>query len=146
VCVAKGKPPIVGFVPFGTIPWMKDYVGGQSYPNVRPYLYGSLAKPTTLWQKTLNIIYYIVDDIIRHFHFFPVCQHIAEKYVGEKIMSLRELERTISVTLINSHHAIDGGIPLPPNGIEIGGMHAQAESPVRINTKYSEVRNDKYFS
>jgi len=119
---------------------MKDYIGGPNYPNVRSYLYGSLIQLTTIWQKTLNAIYFILDDIVRHFYFFPVCQHIAEQYVGQKLTSLHELEKTISILLINTHCAINDGIPLPPNAIEIGGMHAQAQSPVKINTKYSEVR------
>jgi len=82
----------------------------------------------------------MIDDIIRHFYFFPTCQRIAEQYVGQTITSLRELEKTISVILINTHYVINDEIPLPSNAIEIGGMHAQMQSPVRINTKYSEVK------
>ncbi|XP_024891748.1 uncharacterized protein LOC112467385 isoform X2 [Temnothorax curvispinosus] len=41
--VAKGKPSVVGYIPFGPAPWLKDYVGGPNYPTVRPYP-GSIAK------------------------------------------------------------------------------------------------------
>jgi len=103
-------------------------------------MFKSLVKLTTIWQKTLNAVYFMIDDIIRHFYFFPTCQRIAEQYVGQTITSLRELEKTISVILINTHYVINDEIPLPSNAIEIGGMHAQMQSPVRINTKYSEVK------
>ncbi|KMQ88824.1 udp-glucuronosyltransferase 2b1, partial [Lasius niger] len=123
--IAKGKPPVVGCVPFGTAPWFKYYIGGPHYPTVRSYPYKDLAKPINLWQKSLNALYYIVGDFIRHFYYTPNSQRIAEQYIGHKIRPLHELEKNITIVLINTHSAFEPGIPLPPNAIEIGGLHAQ---------------------
>ncbi|KAG5338450.1 UD2C1 glucuronosyltransferase, partial [Acromyrmex heyeri] len=124
--IAKGKPPIVGYIPFGPAPWLKDFIGGPSYPTVRPYTHAAIAKPVDLWQRTWNTLYYIMDDLIRHYYFLPTVQRLAEKYVGHAIRPLYEIEKdSINIVLINSHPAFDSGIPLPPNTLEIAGLNAQ---------------------
>ncbi|RLU25699.1 hypothetical protein DMN91_001856 [Ooceraea biroi] len=130
--VAKGKP-VVGFIPLGTVPWLKDYIGGPNYPNVRSYMNAAIARPVNIWQRTLNVLYYIADDFLRHYYYLPASQRLAEQYVGHKIRPLHEIEKSINIILVNSHSTFDNGIPLPPNAIEIGGMHAQVQSAIEIN-------------
>ncbi|RLU25700.1 hypothetical protein DMN91_001857 [Ooceraea biroi] len=113
--VAKAKPPIVGFIPFGPAPWLKEYIDCPNYPNMRPY-----------------------GRFYRYYYFFPASQRLAEQYVGHKIKPLRELEKTISIVLINSHFTFDNAIPLPPNTIEVGGMHAQVQSTTGVDATYYE--------
>jgi len=55
----------------------------------------------------------------------PISQRIAERYIGHEIRPLHELEKNITILLINTHPAFEPAIPLPPNAIEIGGLHAQ---------------------
>ncbi|XP_011338875.2 UDP-glucuronosyltransferase 2B19 [Ooceraea biroi] len=131
--VAKGKP-VVGFIPLGTVPWLKDYIGGPNYPNVRSYMNAAIARPVNIWQRTLNVLYYIADDFLRHYYYLPASQRLAEQYVGHKIRPLHEIEKSINIILVNSHSTFDNGIPLPPNAIEIGGMHAQVQSAIEINS------------
>ncbi|KYN13191.1 UDP-glucuronosyltransferase 2B19 [Trachymyrmex cornetzi] len=129
--VAKNKPPIVGYIPFGPVPWLKDFIGGPSYPTVRPYTYVAIATPIGLSQRTWNTLYYIVDDLIRHYYFLPTVQRLAEKYVGHAIRPLHEIEKdSINIVLLNSHSTFDSGIPLPPNTLEIAGLNAQAIKPI----------------
>ncbi|XP_025990738.1 UDP-glycosyltransferase UGT5 isoform X2 [Solenopsis invicta] len=128
--VAKGKPPIVGYIPFGPAPWLKDFVGGPSYPTIRPYTHAAIAKPIGLWLRTLNVLYYIADNCIRHYYFLPIVQRIAEEYMGHAIRPLHEIEKdSINIVLINTHSAFEPGIPLPPNTLEIAGLNAQAVEP-----------------
>ncbi|XP_018316261.1 UDP-glucuronosyltransferase 1-7C-like [Mycetomoellerius zeteki] len=138
---AKGKPPIVGYIPFGPVPWLKDFIGGPSYPTVRPYMHVAIAKPVGLWQRTWNTLYYIMDDLIRHYYFLPTVQRLAEKYVGHTIRPLHEIEKdSINIVLLNSHPAFESGIPLPPNTFEIAGLNAQTIKPIdgEIVVTYSE--------
>ncbi|RLU25852.1 hypothetical protein DMN91_002013 [Ooceraea biroi] len=69
---------------------------------------------------------------------FIPSQRLAEQYVGHKIKPLRELEKTIRIVLINSHFTFDNGIPLPPNAIEVGGMHAQVQSVIGVDASHYE--------
>lgn len=136
--VAKGKPPVVGFIPFGPAPYIKDFIGGPHYPTIRPYTYATIAKPEGLWQKTCNTLYYIADDLVRHYYYMPNSQQIAERYIGHKIRPLHEIEKNITIVLINTHSAFEPGIPLPPNAIEIGGLHAQPTGEEAVT--YPDVR------
>lgn len=148
VQVAKGKPPIVGFIPFGAAPWLKHYIGGPSYPSVRPYVHSDLAGvPVGLWERTWNVFYYIMDDLIRQYHFLPASQQVAERYVGHKIRPLHEIEKNINIMLINTHSPFDNAIPLPPNALEIGGMHAQIVQPIdgEVPVTYPEVDIISFF-
>jgi len=145
--VAKGKPPIVGFIPFGPAPWLKVYIGGPNYPTVRPYTHAAVAKPIGLWQRTWNVLYYIVDDLIRWYYYLPISQRLAEEYMGHAIRPLHEIEKdSINIVLINSHPAFESGIPLPPNALEVAGLNAQAVQPIagEVVVMYPEVK--KLFS
>ncbi|XP_011705694.1 PREDICTED: UDP-glucuronosyltransferase 1-9-like [Wasmannia auropunctata] len=129
--VAKGKPPAVGYVPFGPAPWIKDYVGGSNYPTVRSFPYVAIAKPVGLWQRTWNVLYYVADDLLRHYYYLPIIQRQTEKYMGHAIRPIHDIEKdSINIVLINSHSAFDSGIPLPPNALEIAGLNAQTVQPI----------------
>ncbi|XP_070530389.1 UDP-glycosyltransferase UGT5-like isoform X2 [Cardiocondyla obscurior] len=123
--IAKGKPFLVGLCPMGSAPWLKDFIGGPSYSNIRPYTSSVSAKPVGLWQKTWNTIYYTVDDLLRQYYYMPNVQRIAEEYIGHSIRPLHEIDKRIDIILINSHPTFESAIPLPPNTLEVGGMHVQ---------------------
>lgn len=123
----------MGFVPFGLAPWFHDYVGGINYPTVRPHCHVEIAKPENLWERTWNTINFIADDMFRHYYYMPQSQRAAERYVGHKIRPLQEIEKDISILLFNTHPAFEPGIPLPPNALEIGGIHAQNSNPQAID-------------
>lgn len=120
----------MGFIPFGPAPWLKDYIGGPNYPSVRPYSHADFARPEGFWQRTQNVLCYIMDDFHRHYHYMPIVQQFAEQYIGHEIRPLYEIGRNVSMVLINTYSAFEPGIPLPPNVMEIGGMHAQTAQPV----------------
>lgn len=68
----------------------------------------------------------MVDNLIRHYYYLPTVQRMAEEYVGHSIRPLHEIEKDrINIVLINSHSAFEPAIPLPPNTLEIGGLHIQ---------------------
>lgn len=132
----------MGYIPFGPAAWLKDFTGGSSYPTVRPYCHANLAKPEGFWQRMQNVMYFMVDDLIRHYHYMPLVQQLAKQYVGHEIRPLYEIGRNVSIVLINTYSAFEPGIPLPPNVMEIGGMHAQAAKPVADEVT---IRTSKYL-
>lgn len=138
----------MGFIPLGTASWLKDFIGGPSYPTVRPYMSAAITKPEGLWQRTKNVLYYIMDDFIRHYYFLPAVQRLAQEYVGHSIRPLHEIEKdSISIVLINSHSAFESGIPLPPNALETGGLHVQTVRPIAgdVVVTYSEVKEVIFY-
>ncbi|KAG5343789.1 UDB28 glucuronosyltransferase, partial [Acromyrmex charruanus] len=107
--IAKGKPLIVGYIPYSPAPWLKDLIGSPSYTTV-------LMHTTTYF---------------RHYYYLPIMQRLAEKYVDHTIRPLHEIEKnSINIVLLNSHPAFEYGIPLPPNTLEIAGLNAQTIKPI----------------
>lgn len=139
---AKGKPPVVGYIPFGVAPWLNVLVGGPNYPSVRPFPSAPIATLESLWKRTWNVLHYITDDLMRQFYYLPNMQRIAEEYVGHEMRPLHEIEKNINIVLINSHPSFEPAIPLPPNTLEVAGLNAQAMQPIAGETvvKYPEVR------
>lgn len=83
-----------------------------------------------------------MDDLIWLYYYIPISQQITNRYIGHEIRSLHEIEKNISIILINTHSAFEPGIPLPPNAIEIGGLHAQTVQRIadEETTTYPDVR------
>ncbi|KAF7399117.1 hypothetical protein HZH68_007709 [Vespula germanica] len=128
---AEGNPPVIGYVPFGNVPWLKDYIGGSSYPAIRPYVHIYMGIPVTIWDRTLNFICYVLDDLFRHYYMMPINQKLTNILAGKELRPLTEYERNISIVFINTHYSFEPAIPLPPNAIEIAGIHAQTAQPIR---------------
>lgn len=49
---------------------------------------------------------------------------------GDNIPSVSELAKKVSLLFVNSHFAYHGARPLPPQVIEIGGVHIKPERPI----------------
>lgn len=123
--MARGKPAIVGFVPLGVAPWVTDSTGGTNYPAFKPYVHSSVSSLENVWQRTLNTLYYKLDDVLRRYYYMPIVEAQAEKFIGRRAKNFLDLEKDVSVVLVNSHSSYDVAVPLPQNVIEIGGMHVQ---------------------
>jgi glucuronosyltransferase len=48
---------------------------------------------------------------------------IAKKYFGNSTSLPSEIERNISLVMVNTHFSVDYPRPLVPAMIEVGGMH-----------------------
>ncbi|KYM82014.1 UDP-glucuronosyltransferase 2B17 [Atta colombica] len=95
--IAKSKPPIVGYIPFSPAPWLKDLIGGPSYPTVRPYAYLPIAKPIDLWQRTWNtkktVLYYSIVIL----HGIPLSPNILE-IAGLNVQAIKPIDGEIVIT------------------------------------------------
>lgn len=87
--------------------------------------------PVTIWDRTRNFICYVLDDLFRHYYMMPINQKLTNILAGKELRPLTEYERNISIVLINTHYSFEPAIPLPPNAIEIAGIHAQTAQPIR---------------
>lgn len=50
-------------------------------------------------------------------------QDLLKQYLGNDLPPLSDMANNISALLVNSYYATHGGILLPPNVIEVGGLH-----------------------
>ena len=109
---------------------VKDFAGGTNYPAYKPYHHSTDSTLSNVWKRTLNAVYYTLDDILRHYYYFPIVEKQAEKFTGRKTRKFGDIEKDVSIVLVNTHSSFDIGVPLPANVIEIGGMHVAKSKPL----------------
>ncbi|XP_025163006.1 UDP-glucuronosyltransferase 2B9 isoform X1 [Harpegnathos saltator] len=77
----------------------------------------------SLWHRIKNFIrlwrhiHYVLN------HYMQRQQAIAEKYLGKGIPNVNEMEKNMSIMLVNQQEITMFVRPLPPNLIQFGGLH-----------------------
>lgn len=76
------------------------------------------------------------------FHYYTSGQTaLMKKYLGlPGIRDIRELEKTVALALVNSHHSLFGIRPTTPALIEVAGLHLHKEEP-----KLNPVNRSTFF-
>lgn len=84
----------------------------------------------TLYQRIINVF------LTKTFLFFGYNIHLSgsrsifKRLINPECPSLLELEKTISLVFINSHPSFNYPRTLPPQVIEIGGLHCRPPKPL----------------
>lgn len=60
----------------------------------------------------------------------PQGNEFSKKYLGEDILKEQDMDYRTSLLLSNSHFSFTRPRPLPPNVIEIGGIHITEDKPL----------------
>uniref|UniRef100_A0A8D8VIS9 Ecdysteroid UDP-glucosyltransferase n=1 Tax=Cacopsylla melanoneura TaxID=428564 RepID=A0A8D8VIS9_9HEMI len=74
---------------------------------------------------------------------------IRKKFPNKRIPKIQDLLNNCSLVLTNTHYTINSARPLPPNVVEIGGVHLK--TPKKLNGDFEKFLNDSkdgviYFS
>lgn len=80
----------------------------------------------------------------KEINFFNECsrdqQYYVNKYLGADLPHFTELEKSISLLLVNSHFSINGIKPKVQSEVEIGGIHIKNNTAaVELVTAYLEI-------
>ncbi|XP_044263385.1 UDP-glycosyltransferase UGT5-like [Tribolium madens] len=116
-----GNPPIIGVNPFINQPNLFRNIW-QSYI---PFITHSFGAKISFWQKLKSVVFMILLEVTRLTHYIPRQQELAENYFGPMKSSILEIEKNMSLMLINYNPIFNYVEALPPNMIPIGGLHIQ---------------------
>ena len=102
--------------------WMHDYVGNPSNLASEPSNFARSTFPMTFFKRLENVMLsnYIKWAFDRHVRYQDA--HV-EKAFGPGFPNVNELQRDISLTLVNYHHALNGVRAFTPAVIPVGGIH-----------------------
>lgn len=56
---------------------------------------------------------------------------VVQRVLGDPTVSLSELEKNVSMVLVNSHYSLGHPRPLMPNVVEVGAMHCRPARPLQ---------------
>nr|UEN71108.1 UDP-glucosyltransferase 332G1 [Meteorus pulchricornis] len=114
--------PVVGIVTSRMQDWLHDPLGVPLHTAYMPSLFTTSSQSMTFMERLRNTFW--VKILIAQINYYveKECEHV-EKFFGRRLSSMSELYDDISLVLVNSHHSINGIMPMPPGVIEVGGLH-----------------------
>ena len=86
----------------------------------------------TFFQRLHNFIFSMTDILIREFYYLPAMNKMAHKYFSHlsNLPTIQDLEKSISIILVNNHVAMFKPRPLMHGIIDIAGAHIKPLKPL----------------
>lgn len=131
--------PIVAASSAVEYPWVSAFTGNNDNAAVVPNALFTAFGQMDFWQRLKNtIIYY--NEIWK---FQKLTEHSQtesmRKYINPNLPNIREVEKSVALTLVNSHPILYGVKPVLPTLVQVGGLHVEESdsklSPVMCKKK-----------
>ncbi|XP_011194876.2 UDP-glucosyltransferase 2 [Zeugodacus cucurbitae] len=130
----KFKCPVVTLGTLGYTDNMDHAMGLLTPWATVPHLLVSYTDQMTFAQRAYNTYLSIYDALFRSWYYIPKMQEMAERHFGAYIDGplphVIDLERNISMMLINSHRSTDVPRPSMPGLIDVAGVHIKQPKPL----------------
>lgn len=128
----KFKAPVIAISSCYMFPWVPDRFGIPANPSYVPDFYsGGYSKHMNLYQRVKNTFYKTIGRLFFHFILKAKLTDLIRKHFGEDIPPVDQLFKHISIYFVNTHFSFYGGQPLPPQVVDISGVHLK--QPTTLN-------------
>ncbi|XP_017795599.1 PREDICTED: UDP-glucuronosyltransferase 2C1-like [Habropoda laboriosa] len=123
------KTPVAIAVSFLSIPYVDDFMGNPLSYSFFPGFFNEKPVVDTFYDRLQNFLLNYPE--ILKFHYYTSDQtDMMKKYLGlPHIPNVRELEKNVSLALVNSHHNFYGIRPLVNTVVDVGGLHVEKDQP-----------------
>jgi len=128
--VDKFKAPFIAWTTSPIFVWSADRMGASSHPAYIPVL-------MTQYGTYMNFMERMYNTLLRSIAFYKyytdstiLSQEIASKHYMSS-SSLEKLVFKTSFLFVNTHYTVWGSRPLPPNIVELGGIHVKPSKPLK---------------
>ena len=124
------KAPTILFSPNVMFPGRAKLLGDDDHHSYVPFLLSSFTDRMTLYQRTVN--YLLTKLFYFTSHDLPIntVHSIIKRMVNPDCPKLEELEKNFSLVLTNSHPVFNFPRVLPPQVVEVGGIHCRPANPL----------------
>lgn len=129
--VQKFKAPFIYVTTSGLTPWTADLVGSPENPAYVPNQYLSYGDHMTLWERTVNTLVRLASPYLRNHLVLNKLDAVVQRVLEDPTVSLSELEKNVSLVMVNSHYSLGHPRPLMPNVVEVGAMHCRPALPLQ---------------
>ncbi|XP_055917568.1 UDP-glucosyltransferase 2 [Eupeodes corollae] len=135
----KFNAPIVTIGTMGYADNMDHTMGLLTPLSIVPHLLLSYTDNMSFKERAYNTYLSLYDYVFRRWHYMPQMQDMAERHFKDAIKgplpSVRDLEKNISLMLVNSHRSLDLPRPSMPGLVDIGGIHIKPAKPLPKDLK-----------
>lgn len=119
-------------------PWISSFTSGAENLAVYPHLLHPVRKKKmSFWDRLENV--YTYQRMLHKFHASTEEYQTKAmiKYLSPNIPNIREVEKNVSLLLVNTHPVMNGVKPVTSAVVQIAGLHIEANeevlSPVRVH-------------
>lgn len=114
--------PVVAITSSPILPYANEPLGNPLNTAYVSEIEDGSISHMNFWQRLRNTIktwkiYY------ESRYYTEIQDDVVKKYFGPEMPGIRQLEREISLLLVNSHHTLNGIRPMTPAVVEVGGLH-----------------------
>ncbi|XP_077291582.1 UDP-glycosyltransferase UGT5-like isoform X2 [Arctopsyche grandis] len=131
----KYKAPVVAISTMGFHQYIGDFMGSPLQLAYMPHEFLRSRGRLGLLDRLQNLYYTVYDLIGRRLVMLPRHEKLVDKHFEfpETRPSIYELQRKVSLVLLNTHFSIDTVRPQVPGIVEIGGVHIKKPKPLPQN-------------
>lgn len=127
------KAPLITFSPNMIMPGVATSLGDQEHTSYVPFVFTHYTDKMDLWQRTMNTlitrIYQLYSQFINQFTILP----IVRKHGLPDCPPLEDIAKNVTVVFTNTHPSFTYPRSLPPQVVEIGGIHCRPAKPLPSN-------------
>ncbi|KAH8400897.1 hypothetical protein KR009_001681, partial [Drosophila setifemur] len=120
--------PVITITTFGITNYLSQLFGIVSPWSYVPHAYMPYSDRMSLWERIGNVAMSGTEDLIREFSYYPQQNAVLQKHfsgVLDTVPTIKELQRNISLVLLNSYMPLTSPRPVSYNMISVGGLHIQ---------------------
>ncbi|XP_034472230.1 uncharacterized protein LOC117779980 [Drosophila innubila] len=124
------QAPVVALSSCAMMPWHYERMGAPIIPSHIPALFLGQSQDMDLGGRLANWFSFHALNFMYKWYSIPAADALVQYKFGHDMPSVGELAKNTSVFLVNQHYSLSGPKPLPPNVIEVGGLHIQKSKPL----------------
>ncbi|ALC39363.1 CG17322, partial [Drosophila busckii] len=124
------KAPVVALSSSALMPWHYERMGAPQIPSYISALFLGQQQPMDFGGRLTNWLTIHSLNWLYSLFSVPSADAFLRQRFGPGMPSTAKLVRNTSIMLVNQHYALSGARPLPPNVIEVGGLHLKQPRPL----------------
>ncbi|KAH8378116.1 hypothetical protein KR093_009383, partial [Drosophila rubida] len=124
------QAPVVALSSCALMPWHYERMGAPIIPSHIPALFMAQSQDMDFAGRLANWFSFHALNWMYKLISIPSADALVQYKFGHDLPSVGELVKNTSVFLVNQHYSLSGPKPLPPNVIEVGGLHIQKAKPL----------------
>ncbi|EDW03360.1 GH10547 [Drosophila grimshawi] len=121
------QAPVVAMSSCALMPWHYERMGAPIIPSYISALFLGHSQDMNFAGRLNNWITTHTLNWLYNWFSVPAADDLLRQRFGAGLPSTGELVKRTSLMLLNQHFSLSGSKPLPPNVIEVGGIHMKKE-------------------
>jgi len=127
--VERFKAPFIAWTTSPLFVWSADRMGASTHPAYIPVLMTAYGPHMNFAERTFNTLL----RSIAFYKYYTGSSISSQKIASERYKDASNLDQLVlrtSLLFVNTYHALWGSRPLPPNVVEVGGLHVKLSKPL----------------